>query len=143
MLKAVMHDGRDITDTPLELASHQEVDGVEVIVTDRVTKIGGRVTDEKSQPVRDATVLVFPADSEKWFENSRAVRAARPDQQGLWEAKNLPAGDYVAVALEYVEDGAWHDPDFLESLRERATAVRLAEGGSETVSLRLVPQDSR
>lgn len=95
------------------------------------------MTDEKQVPVHEATVLVFPTDAEKWFENARAVRAARPDQQGEWHVKGLPAAEYLAVALDYVEDGAWHDPEFLESLRQYATTVQLGEGGSETVALRL------
>jgi hypothetical protein len=110
---------------------------VEVVITDKVTTLGGRLLDEKNLPVYDATVLVFPADSQKWFENARSVRAARPDQQGQWQLKGLPAGEYLAIALEYIEDGAWHDPEYLESLRRDAKAVTLAEGGSETVPLKV------
>jgi hypothetical protein len=137
MLKAVTHEGRDITDAPVELANNQELTGVQVIITDRVTSVAGSVTDDKNVPVYDATVLVFPSDAERWFENARSVRAARPDQQGGWQVKGLRAGEYLAVALDYVEDGAWHDPEFLESLRRYATAVQLPEGGSQTVALKL------
>ena len=43
----------------------------------------------------------------------------------------------LLAALDYVEDGAWNDPEFLESLRQYATTVQLAEGGSQTVALKL------
>jgi hypothetical protein len=137
MLKAVMHDGRDISDVTLDLASRQELRDVEVIITDRVTSLGGRVTDEKNAPIHEATVLVFPSDASRWYENARDIRAARPDQQGAWQVKGLRPAEYLAVALDYVEDGAWHDPEFLDALRRYATRVQVDEGGSATAALKL------
>jgi len=92
----------------------------------------------RNRPLRDATVLIFPGDADKWFETARTIRAARPDQQGRWQVKGLPAGEYLAIALDYVEDGAWNDPEYLESLRRDAQKVALAEGGSESMALKLV-----
>ena len=89
--------------------------------------------------MHDATVLVFAAGAEKWFESSRRVKAARPDQQGQWRVKALAPGDYLAVALEYIEDGSWNDPEYLESLRAAATAFTLGEGEAQTVALKLTP----
>ena len=137
MLRSVTHDTRDLTDGSLELGSGETVSGVEVQITNRVTSVAGQVLDAKSAPVGDATVLVFAKSAEKWFESSRWVRAARPDQQGKWQLKALPPGEYLAIALDYVEDGAWNDPEYLEALRASAETVTLPEGGSETVSLKL------
>jgi len=83
------------------------------------------------------TVPQFHQRASRWFEGSRSVKAARPDQQGQWQVKALPPGEYLAIALEYVEDGSWNDPDYLESLRKLATAITLAEGGTETAALKL------
>ena len=66
------------------------------------------------------------------------VRSSRPDQQGTFQIKGLPAGEYLAVALEYVEDGAWNDPEYLESIRRYGRRIRLGESGTETVALQLV-----
>jgi hypothetical protein len=108
-----------------------------VLITNRLTSLGGQVVDTRETPVGDATVLVFPSAREKWYESSRSVRAARPDQQGKWQFKALPADDYLVLALEYVEDGAWNDPEYLESLREQAQSVTLPESGTLQVSLKL------
>jgi protocatechuate 3,4-dioxygenase beta subunit len=137
MVKAIMHDGRDITDVALDLASRQELRDVEVIVTDRMTSVAGQVTNEKNLPIHEATVLLFPSDADKWYENARSIRTARPDQRGEWQVKGLRPGEYLAIALDYVEEGAWHDPEFLDSLRRHSTTVALAEGGSATVPLKL------
>ena len=66
------------------------------------------------------------------------MKAARPDRQGQWRVKALPPGGYLAIALEYVEDGAWNDPEYLESLRKAASSVTLGDGASRTVVLKLV-----
>src|SRR5205814_9387134 len=84
MLKAVMDDGRDLADALIELRSGETLNGLEVILTDKVTSIGGRLTDDKHRPLLDATVVLFPDDRSKWFESSRSVRAVRPDQEGEW-----------------------------------------------------------
>ena len=138
MLKAVMHGDRDITDAPVELGSGQALNDVQVVITNRVTNVAGRLEDEKKLPIRDATVLVFDAETEKWFESSRRIRATRPDQDGQWQLKGLPAGEYLAIALDYVEDGAWNDPEYLEVLKRDAEKVTIGEGTSQTVSLKLV-----
>ena len=137
MLKHITHGGKDIEDGELSMRSGEDLKDVEIVITDRVTTISGQLIDDKNQPIHDATLIVFRAESEKWFESSRAVRATRPDQQGQWRLRSLPPGDYLAVALEYIEDGAWNDPEYLESLRRYATSFTLAEGESQTVALKL------
>lgn len=138
MLKSVRHEGRDITDDVVELGSRQQMSGVEVVITNRVTEINGQVVDEKNAPVGEATVLLFPADESRWYENSRAIRATRPDQQGRWQLKTMPAGEYLAVALDYMEVNTWQDPEYLASLREAATRVTIREASPATLSLKVV-----
>ncbi len=138
MVKSIVRDGRDMSDAWLELRSGEELSGVDVLITSRVTTVSGQLLDARNQPLRDATVLVFPADADKWFETSRTIRASRPDQQGQWQVKGLPVGDYLAIALDYVEDGAWNDPEYLESLRSGSERLTIAEGSSQTVALKVV-----
>ncbi len=138
MLKAVTREGRDIADAPIELGSGEELTDVEVVISSRVTVVGGRLEDDRKLPIRDATVVVFDADTEKWFESSRRVRATRPDQDGQWQVKGLPSGEYLAVALDYVEDGAWNDPEYLDALKQDAVRVTIGDGSSQTVALKLV-----
>jgi hypothetical protein len=66
------------------------------------------------------------------------VRTARPDAAGGFEFRNVIPGDYLAVALEYVRDGDWTDPEFLEKLRERGAKVKVDDRGAPPISLKLV-----
>ena len=96
------------------------------------------LADDKGVPITDGTVIVFASDPEKWSDESRHVRAVRPDGQGQYQIKGLPAGDYLAVALDYVQDAMWNDPEYLTSIRRYAQKLTLADGDSRTVSLKRV-----
>ena len=138
MLKSVTYDGHDVADAVLDVRSGQSMTDMEVVLTNRVTVLSGVLATEAGAPIRDATVLVFSARPELWSESSRWVRAARPDQQGRWEIKALPPGEYLAIAQDFVEDGAWNDPDYLEALRKSAEPIAITEGRTHTASLRVV-----
>jgi Carboxypeptidase regulatory-like domain len=137
-LKAVMRDGHDITDTPIELKSGERLSGIQVVVTDRVTSVIGQVNDARGAPVSDGTLIVFAADAERWQDPSRFIRAARPDQLGHVQVRGLAPGEYLAAAIGYVEEGMWIDPEYLESIRRVAQKITLGEGETRTIALTLV-----
>jgi hypothetical protein len=121
----------------VEAQSGEELSGIHVIVTDRVTSVAGQVLDDKGLALTDGTVVVFADDPERWSDDSRWVRAVRTDGQGRYEIKGLPPGEYRAIALEYAEDGVWNDPDYLGAIRQDARKVTLREGTALTLSLTL------
>lgn len=140
MLESVMVDGRDVIDQPIEFAPNADITGARIVVSDRVTEVSGSVAaaDGKSSS-RDFTVIVFPDDETRWAAPSRYVRSARPDQQGLFKVRTLPPHDrYLAVAVDYLEQGEESDAELLASLKGRAAAFRLRPGDATTVSLKLV-----
>ena len=137
-VKAILHDGRDVADTPAQAPSGGELRDVRIVVSPRATRVSGRLVDEKGAPVEAGTVLVFARAAEKWFPESRWVRAARPDQSGTYRIDALPPGDYLAIALDYVEEGAWHDAAFVEALRDRAQPFTLGEAESRSLPLKIV-----
>ena len=137
MLKSVLLDGRDITDTPLDVHGTEEITGLEVVVTDRLTEISGTVTDDKGEAAQEYTVVVFAEEASRWAYPSRFVATARPDQAGGFKISNLPPARYLVLALDYLEEGASQDPEFLESLRPKATRLTLGEGERTALQLRL------
>ena len=141
VVKSAQYEGRDILDTPIEMRSGEAWSGVQVIITDRVSTVAGHVSDEKRRPAVDGTIVVFAVDAGKWTDGSRYVRSMRTDQGGSWLIKGLPPGDYFAIALDYVEDGMWNDPDYLGSLQPGALKFAIGEGEAQTLSLKLVAPD--
>jgi len=126
MLKGASYVGRDIADAPLDPRGGETLANVQVIVTNHLASLVGQVTDAAGGPLADGTVVLFPSDPQKWYENSRWVRAVRPDQKGRYRMTDLLPGEYLAVALDYVEQGIWNDPDYLESIRRFGRTVTLS-----------------
>jgi protocatechuate 3,4-dioxygenase beta subunit len=140
-LKSVLLNGQDVTDVPLELPPAQTVSGMQIVITERTTDLSGRVTDARSRPVTDVTVVIFPADEDKWMYQSRFVRAARPDQDGRYEIRGLPpSGDYLAIAVQGLEDGQAGDPEFLATVRDHAAKLSLGEGETRALDLRFAQE---
>lgn len=137
-MKAVFLDGREVTDTPIEVKS-ENVTGLNVIFTDRISSLSGNVRDARGNPVVDVTVIAFPADDRLWMPQSRQILSARTDQAGAYRLASIPAGDYLVIAVDDVEQGEWFDPAFLDQIRSRATKVRIEEGEQRTQDLKALP----
>jgi hypothetical protein len=137
-LKAVLYSGQDITDTPLDVSPGQVVSGVQIVITDKMTEINGAVIDAAGAAVTDATIVVFAADETRWTYQSRFVRTARPDQEGRFQIRGLPALEkYLAIAVQGLEDGQAGDPEFLASVRDRAASFSLSSDSDvRTLNLR-------
>ena len=137
MLKSVSVNGTDITDAGMDFKPGEAVTGVDITLTSKLTEVNGTVKSG-SQPVKDYTLVVFSDDSQKWtLPNSRFVTGTRPDQGGRFQVKNLPAGGYYAIAVDYLAQGEWNDPDVLERLKPKATSFSLGDGETKTLNLTL------
>ena len=137
-LKAVRIDGADVTDTGIEFRPNEEVRGVEIELTTQQSELSGMVLDARGQTVKDYSLVVFARDSQRWTTASRYFGGGRPDQDGRFKVPNLPAGEYYAIALDYVEPGSGTDPEFLERIRGRATEFSMTDGQVRTLDLKLV-----
>jgi hypothetical protein len=138
MVKTIRREGRDISEAPIELKSGEVLPEIEVVVTDRVTAVTGHLADARGTPLTSGSVVVFADDPVKWGVGSRFVRTVRPDQQGRWEIQGLPAGDYLGVAVDYLDENIWNDPEFLEKLRAYAERFTINDASAHTLSLRVV-----
>jgi hypothetical protein len=139
-LKEILINGIDVTDRPLPFGrTDQSLSEVEVVLTDRVNEVTGRITDEAMKPVPDSVVVVFSTDRDRWYPVSRFVRKALAGPDGTFSLIGLPFGSYYAVAVRNVPaegDEAWQDPQFLTSLIPRTSAVTLGDA-SRLLNLRL------
>jgi hypothetical protein len=84
--------------------------------------------------------VIYADDPNRWGPMSRYVGAARPDQQGQFEVKGLPSGNYLALAVEYLEEGQDRDPEFLQQMRPSATGFQLGDGDRKALGLRIVAE---
>jgi hypothetical protein len=137
-IKAVRIDGVDVIDSGLNVRPNENLNGVEIELTTQLSSLSGVVTDARGNSVKDYSVVIFARDKERWGPGSRYTNFGRPDQDGRYKSVNLPPGDYYAIALDYVEQGANTDPEFLDRIKDRATEFSMTDGESKTLDLKLV-----
>jgi hypothetical protein len=138
VLKAVRFNGEDVTDRGVEFKAGEDVSGIEIELTSTVQTVMGTVASDTSQPVKDYTVVMFAEDPQKWaLPQNRWMASARPDQDGRYRVTNLPPGRYYAIAVDYVAQGEWQDPEWLARAAKKATAFTLDEGANKTLDLKL------
>jgi hypothetical protein len=138
-LKSVKLNGTDITDTGAEFKVGETTTGLEIELTQKSTTITGAVTANDGSLLKDYTVVVFSESAEHWrLPMTRWVTGTRPDQDGRFKIANMPAGDYCAIAVEYVPQGEWGDPELLDRLRSKSKRFTLDEGAAQTLDLKLV-----
>jgi hypothetical protein len=141
-LKTIVAHGIDVTDAMLPFGTaEQSIADLELVLTDRITRVVGAVSDRRGQSVSGYTCVVFATDRDEWYPGSRFVAMAEPKADGTFEVQGMPVGEYFAAALEEAPDeggDAWRDSAFLETLTSRASRVRLTEGLTASVNLRLI-----
>ena len=141
-LERILVNGVDATDAPLPFgAANQSLADVEVVLTRRVTEVGGRVADDRGRAVADARVIVFAADSDLWYDRSRFLKMSASDAEGAFAVRDLPPGDYFVAAVDRrrasEDNGEWMNPELLESLSSAASRITLAEGQKISITPRL------
>jgi hypothetical protein len=137
-LKSVVLNGVDITDAPFDAKPAASITGLDVTVTDRLTSLSGVVKNAVGDTVSDSVVAIFPAIAREGILGTRFTRTIRPDQQGRYQVRGMPPGDYVAVAVESLEQGGEWDPAFQQQMKPKGKSFSLTDGQTATLDLTLV-----
>jgi protocatechuate 3,4-dioxygenase beta subunit len=138
MLRSVMINGVDVSDIPFEITRGKDVDGVVLTLTDRRTEINGKLQDASGQPAPDYVLIVYSTDARFRVPGARRTRQVRPDINGTFIARDLPAGDYFISAVTDIDDGQWNDPEFLAALAATSPVrITLAEGEKKTQNIQI------
>jgi hypothetical protein len=132
LLQSVTIGGRDVTDTPFQLRSGENLANVTLVFTDKQSEINGTLTTDNGTPAPEFTVLAFPADATLWRPQSRHIMTARPDQTGQYRIRGLPPGEYYLATVDPSQQGEWFEPAYLDEHRADAARVVLSEGDVKT-----------
>jgi hypothetical protein len=137
-LRAVLQNGVDTTDKPIEFRHGAVIEDLEVVLTQKVTELTGTITADTGAVPDETSVVLFAADEPLWREPARFVRGTRADNEGSYRFDKIPPhGDYLLVAAVGIEPGQWMDPDFLRSVRGRALRLSIGLGEKKVQNIRM------
>jgi len=137
VLKSVMLDGRDVADTPFEVKPGENVSGVVVTMTDRISELSGVVIDGAGRPAVGFPIVVFSTDRTSWTLGSRRVQQARPSTDGRYRVTGLPAGEYFVCAVTELSPEDLYSPAYLEQLVAGSFKIVIADGEKKVQDLKL------
>jgi len=142
-LKSVKAQGKDITDSAVELHSGDRLQ-VEVLIAANGAQLSGTVKETSSgSPLPDASILLYPADAQLIGPNSRYIRTTKSGQQGEFSLQGLVPGEYKLCAVLDHESGAEFDPQYLQGLDRASKTITLNGGQAASETLEAVPPPTR
>jgi hypothetical protein len=134
-LGSAVLEGQDSLDFPVEIKA--AVSSAVVTFTDRHSELTGLITNDRSQPVPEYTLILYPVDPRYRSPQSRRILSTRPGTDGRFTFRTLPAGDYRLATVLEPEPGVWFDPAYLQELDSGAIRVSIAEGEKKEQNLRV------
>lgn len=134
-VKSVIVGGRDVSGTGLRTSGGTLL--LEVVVSPASGEVEGAVTNNNNQPVANATVVAIPRPEHR--KQMDRYEKSLTDQQGHFRLRGLRPDDYILIAWEDVEDGAWYDPDFLKPYENAGQEIHLGESGRQNLALQVIP----
>jgi hypothetical protein len=133
-LKSSAIDGRETTDGAV--SANGGVISLDLLVSANGALFDGVVLDKKGEPVANATVVAVP--EMRYRSQVDRFSKAETDQNGRFELRGIPPGDYSLFAWESVEADAYYDPEFLRKFQAQEVAVRAGEGERRSVQLQVI-----
>ena len=132
-LKAVTVQGQDITEgAQISAASSQ----IQITLAGDAPQVQGTVLDRDKQAAGEAMVVLVPEASRR--TQTWRYRTATADASGNFAVRNVPPGQYTAIALpKETEEGIWFSPDWIRNVEGSGVTVKLAEKSVETVQVTL------
>jgi protocatechuate 3,4-dioxygenase beta subunit len=115
---------------------------MEIVISGKAGTIEGTVTKSDGSPFPGATVVLV---SDKPIRTRRGggPETASTDQNGHFTFRGLRPANYSLSAWEDIDDEEYLDPDFTQRQASNFTDVKLSEGDSQNLNLKLITSDKR
>jgi 5-hydroxyisourate hydrolase-like protein (transthyretin family) len=135
-VKTIRLGERDITNGLLDVSQAGSAGTMEIVVSPKAARLEGVVISEEGKPLAGVQVVLVPEGERR--QNQSYYKTGVADQNGAFSLRGVAPGEYRAFALEQVEPGVWHDPEFIASIESKGEKVSLSESGAETRQLKPV-----
>ena len=127
--------GAELLDTYLDVSGNEDIQGIQVLVSDRSSQLSGLITAGSDYDASEYTVIVASSDPDHWRPGSRRVVTTRANLAGRYTV-SLPPGNYVVGLVTDFESGMQNDAEFLKALVASGVPVTIGDGDRATRDLR-------
>ena len=135
-VKMARYSGTDVMNEGLRL-DRQPTGLLDILISTNTGIVDGVVQNDKQEPSVNVTVVLIPdAERRSRFD---LYRTTSTDATGHFHIEGIAPGDYHFFSWENVENGAWQDPDFIRQFDDRGKPIRINEGGTSNIELRVIP----
>jgi protocatechuate 3,4-dioxygenase beta subunit len=140
-IKSIRSGDRDVMVSGLDLTRGTPAP-VEIVVSPKAGLLTGTVQNPNTgMPVPGATVVLTPQEPERRGRREY-YRTITTDQNGAYTLKGLIPGQYLALAWEDLEPGAYLDPDLPKGLEAKGQSISVHEADRKSVPLQMIPARS-
>jgi len=101
-------------------------------------RIDGTVADAAGKPFAGAQVVLVPRGDRRSLTSN--YRVANSDEDGRFDLRGIPPGEYQLLALQDVEDRAWLNSEFIGKYQDMGTGVTIVPNARGTIQLPLVSE---
>jgi hypothetical protein len=137
-VKAARYGATDILDDGIRL-DRPSSGPIDILVGTNPGSATGTVQNDKQEASVNVTVVLIPDAPKR--NRLDMYRTTSTDAIGQFHVDGIPPGNYKAFAWEDVDIGAWQDPDFIRGFEDRGKPVRINEGGTSNIELRVIPPE--
>ena len=138
ILRSAMANGVDVSDIAFEVNGSRNIEDVVVTLTDRPAEISGVLQNAAGEPAPGYVLVVFSTDTRFHVARTRRTQQVRPDINGRFIVRDLPAGDYFISAVTDIENNQWNDRAFLAELAASSPIrITVAEGDRKIQDIRI------
>jgi hypothetical protein len=137
VIRSITYRGREIADTPVDFESSGDTHFLNIVLTNRVARVVGRVV---ATGVRPRIVVLITADRARWSSRGAVVAMTGLRDEGTFELPPVLPGAYYLVAtasMNWLVDSGPSFPAAIDTLTAEGTALTLAEGEKRAVTLQV------
>ena len=111
-----------------------------VVVSSAAAQVSGSVFNEKKEPALGSTAVLIPSADRR--DQQQYYKTATVDQNGTFNFTGIAPGDYILLAWQNAEAGAWQDPEFLARFETKGKTLHVKENDVVTAELEALNADS-
>jgi hypothetical protein len=115
---------------------------IEIVISDKGASVEGVALNREKNPFPNAQVIALPSDP-KLRKRVELMQQTVADQKGHFKLRGIRPGDYIAFAVEDVQEQPFLEESFLQQNAGQVQAVKLEAGAKQKVELLVIPAEAQ